>query len=460
MFYVENKVITYPCKTIVEDVLSRDGPPDENSFSPFMGHYNLLRKYINDRDAVDYQIKEIVDSGRKDFSAEKARPNDDGVNRDEDANEVSAYYTRLEDIDETFITKYVEQILYGFQLDQVGAKRIRNKMQTFELWEDEEDGLSTPWDVLPEEEEEFTLDDREEAKNKLPYLLKLLLEGSRIYKGSLLSFIIAVNRYADRCADNNIKPRDICRIGVYRVNDSGDATAPFVIEDNTGTIFRKLFSWAKGEVRDKYYKAGQELLHVCTVLGLNLSCEDARRYTSTVINQSVCTYMISNKEYIENYGVTNTSISRTLPVNEAGEIMYHEESDDLLYSDMFSVQSLADMIAMRVGLLHVNSELWKLNMQAVSNFLDFYKGHIDSDINNNLHTYSVDDSIIRDSRGTPIFFDVSAVLGRREIALLSTSGFLVRYIRSDASIVMHMSVQQFIQQYEGGCSCAWQYTSV
>lgn len=460
MFFTKNKILTYPCKTIIEDVLSREGSADENSFSPFEGKYSLLRQYISDRDDVDYQIKEIIDSGRKDFSAEKARPNDDGTLREESANEVSAYYTKLEDIDDEFVTKYVEQVLYGFQFDQAGVKRIRNRMQTFELWEDEEDGVVSPLDIISEEDEDFSLDDIEDAKCKLPYLLKLLHEGSIKYKGSLLSFIIAINKFADLHPGKTIKPKEICSLGVYRVNKEGEITEPFVVADNTGNIFRTVFAWALGYTDDRYYRAWQDLQHVCNVLGLDLSKEDASNYTCDVIENAVCTYIMANEEYLENYGFANTRILRALSEDKINEIAHKDETEKSMYSEVFDIQMLADQIAMSVGILQSKNESWFPDAKAVVSFLYFYNKNINSRISCSLQSYDASGYILRNSNGVPVFFKVGSVFKNEDFALLSTSGYLIRYLRIEANIVMYISVKQFISCYLGGSLCAWQYTRV
>lgn len=45
MFYIANKVLTYPCKTVIEDVLSREGIPGEDAFSLLVGSTILSVSY-------------------------------------------------------------------------------------------------------------------------------------------------------------------------------------------------------------------------------------------------------------------------------------------------------------------------------------------------------------------------------------------------------------------------------
>ena len=459
MFYIEDKIVTYPCKTILEDVLSRDGIADADSFSPFRGMYRLLEDKLGARGNVAYTIREIISSGRKDFSAEKARPNDDGINREDSADEVMHYYKRLEDIDDDFVEKYVSQVLTGFLWDNDGAKRINKSLQTFDLWEDE-DSLVSPTDVIYDEED-FTLDDIEEAKHKLPYLLKLLFDGSIKYKGSLLSFIIAVNRfYKNTDGANGIQPRNICNEGVYKVDSKGNITTKFTTADNTGTIFRTLFSWAIGEIEDRYYRAAKSLLRVCTILDLDITSEDARVYDSEVIESAVCTYILSNEEYLEGYGFADKRILKALDAEGINNAIKNMDADFSNYNNEFFIYSIASNISTAIDILKTRNNIrWHENPRIVHDFLYFYNNAVDSKTTYNLRKYSVADNILRKGDGTPVVFNMNKVIVG-EYALLSTTGHLICYDDFSSDYLRYITVQDFMTACTRGDRCGWKVTSV
>ena len=460
MFYVADKVLTYPCKSILEDVLSREGAATKESFSPFHGLNKLMMSLTRGNGNIPYTVKEIISSGRRDFSANKARPNDDGADREDSAYEVSDYYRRLEDIDDDFVVKYVKQVLTGFLWDENGKRRIDGRFQTFELWEDEEDGLVSPTDVIAEEEADFNLDDVEEAKKKLPYLLKLLYDGSIKYKGSLLSFTIAVQRFfGNSTGEKDIKPSNICNEGVYHVDKFGNITSKFVIEENSGEILRTLIKWATGQIDDRYYRASQELLRVCTILGLDIRNEDAKLYTKDVIDDAVCMYIASNEEYLEDYGFANSKLITALSPEEILKVAKDIDEDTSLYKDEFAIYGIVDDIATAVAVVKLKRDEWWDNPREVSNFLSYYHNCVDKDISDNIRSYDVSTGILRGADGAIVLFSMSTVQPG-DIAVLSTTGHLIRYEQFSADGLHYMTASKFMEAHSGGSRYAWKLTSV
>lgn len=459
MFYVANKVLTYPCKSILEDVLSRDGVPGPEAFFPITGQHQLIQNILrsNNSSAIDFTIKEIVNSGVKDYSAEKSRPNDDGIERDDATSDITDYYTRLEDIDESFIIKYITDILKGFRFRRDGAKAIQSNIQTFDLWEDEEDGLVSPSDVM-EEVYDYTMDDVEEARKKLPYLLKVLFDGSFKYQGSLLSFIIAVKKLENEGV-NNIKPNQVCKKGVYRIDLKGNPSTNFVISDNTGNIFRTLFSWSMGEIKDRYYHAAEELVRVCTVLDLDLCKEDATMYTSDVISSAVCQYIMSNEEYLEEYGYANQKIINALSPEEVLNVAKKVTEGDNDYVAEFAIQAQMDDIAVAINIIRTKRANWTENPKRVKEFLKFYKEHVDDKCITSMRCYEVDDGILRNADGIAVVFKMG-IVAPGDYALLSTTGNLICYENFSSDYLRYMSVQDYIYYMEAGESGVWEGASV
>lgn len=456
MFYIANKVLTYPCKTVIEDVLSREGVPGEDAFFPISGQYHLIRELLrnNNKDTIDFTVQDIVRSNVKDFVAEKARPNDDGVDREEETSEITDYYTRMEDIDEAFVIKYVSDIVKGYRFKRDGAKSAQ--IQTFDLWEDEEDGLVSPADVI-EEVEDYSLDDVEDAKKKLPYLLKVLFDGSLKYQGSLLSFVIAAKKLEK--AGVELRPRFICNADVYRVDSYGNLTTKFVVEDNTGAIFRKLVSWINGEEEDRYYHAAQELIRVCTILGLDLAIEDSTQYTPEVIDSAVCQYIMSNEEYLEEYGYANRNIIDALSPEEVLKVAKQATEDDNDYAAEFVVQTRMDDIAIALNIIRTKRSSWVDKPKAVKKFLQFYKENIDKSCSTRMITYEVDDGVLRNADGVAVPFSMDKVIPGA-IALLSTSGYLILYEDFRSDYLRYMSISDFMDYWKRGGRGVWENTSV
>ena len=58
---------TYPNKTVIEDLITRDGPPTKDSFTPFEGKQDIFKKQFIGQWASLYKFKEFMEYQTKDF---------------------------------------------------------------------------------------------------------------------------------------------------------------------------------------------------------------------------------------------------------------------------------------------------------------------------------------------------------------------------------------------------------
>ena len=121
MFYVKDKIIEYPHKSILEDVMSRDGEPTEECFTPYYGCAHIVREQML-LNRNEFELSDIIRSAVSDYNPHKQRPTVDGVHRLVSANEVKDYYTNLEDISQEWIEKYVAWVVIGFKVNKDGMK--------------------------------------------------------------------------------------------------------------------------------------------------------------------------------------------------------------------------------------------------------------------------------------------------------------------------------------------------
>ena len=92
--FIASIIKPYPNKSILEDVLLREGVPNMESFTPYNGMHHILTEQIPMSQQV-YNIQDLL-RGTKDFSATKAKPTSDtGSVRDYKASEVLDYFQRL-----------------------------------------------------------------------------------------------------------------------------------------------------------------------------------------------------------------------------------------------------------------------------------------------------------------------------------------------------------------------------
>lgn len=432
MFYTKNKIIPYPNKTIIEDVLSREGMPGPESYTPFRGCASILRRQFENMDTNGHiSVADIIEH-EGEFKMNKARANDDGVDRDVAAGEIRDYYTRLEDIDQDYIDKYINSIIIGYKKHNRGLNDQRYLMQTLEkVYDEDEDDFVSLTDLLLTEQD-FTAEDIIEAESRLPYVLKQLYDGSIQMGGSLLSFIIAAEKCLhDPSGGAQLRPRHIVNQGVWRMERDGSMVNQFKIEDNTAERFRNLYAWicgvGEGGKNNIYYKAYRELLEICAILGINIRDEDPTQYDGKYIDSIVCTYIASNEEYLETYGFVDQKILNMLSPDKLFSVAKSMSNSESVSDVKLTTEVLIECIVNNVDrLVFMSPKDWVDNFDKVKRFLSYKTGKVGTQLANYIRTLEVDKGVLRNTNGEYLLLDVSTLFYGRK-AFLAAAGKLVLF---------------------------------
>lgn len=462
MFVTEDKFITYPNRSIVEDMLSRSGAPDSNSFSPWNGAESLMEEQFGGKYKEACISPKEVSECMADFSPEKIRPTDDSAKtRGVYAFEVGSYYTNLEDINEDYIYKYLIEVIIAYKKNNSGF-RERQKYETvaYKLYDEETGDYVDASDII-ESEIVCSNEDVSEAKRKLPYLLKQLHEGSILYRGSLLSFIIAAEKFLS-CSDGaNLKPQNIIREGVYKVNRLGEIGERFTTEENTGERLRSLIKWVSGDNKeDMYYKVYMELLRVLKILEIDITKEDATEYTGEYIKKIVCTYIASNEEYIETYGYVDKNILNLLSPERLHDIAKDMVSKESLFIEEDETpNSLIKTIAVNIERLRFKEQGWEYDAYRVLRFIKGFLGITTGDLSLDMFgTYK--DIILAPGGNFLIIPVVDIVRGSKgKYAVLTMSAKLVRVQNFDFS-VEYVDALEALACMKEGRVCEWRTVSI
>ena len=320
MFDNSSSYQPYPCGSIVKDVLMR--MRSEGVGGSFFGLQGCRDILVNDKRnaglAADYELSRILE-GMADYNADKDHP----VEWSEEASQESAqeragdYYRKLEEIDIRWIEAYARNVIVGFRLNKNGLTKEKRENYEGGYVTDIETGESMLAADLEIIEHQFTLEERVEAETKLPYVLKLLHQGSERYGMHLLSFVIAKVGLLARSSRSSFTAADYVRYGVYKMNGDGTIGRQCVITDNNDTHsiygFRFVMAWIGGRYPDDYYyKAAMELQYIAEVLGVDLENENPTKYDKPLIERVVCQYLATNKEYIEAGGYGDPKVLELL----------------------------------------------------------------------------------------------------------------------------------------------------
>lgn len=456
MFFVRDKILEYPNCSIVEDMLSREGLPDEYSFTPYEGCGHMMKEQFSGKQGDVIVTPKMVANSHGDFSAEKIRPNDDGINRDVHCSEVTAYYTKLEDITRDWVVKYVKEVIIGYKRNKGGLKQERYELATSYKMYDDEDEVYVDVHDLIEKEREFTTEEIIEAMDKLPYLLKQLHEGSLRYRGSLLSFIIAYEKFCksgEGSKDGVMRPRHAIASGVWKMDKYGNLTEKFDEAANTCEPFRSLFAWICGaDKNDIYYKAYIELMKVLTVLQVDITKEDPRDYNGAFIRKAVCTYIASNEEYMETYGFVDRKILDLLGADKLFTVAKDISKDGADVSKI-TLNMLADNIATNSeSFKYLKADEWKPNVAAVNRLLA-YLCQQDKDEVKRAIDFDIEKGILMNKDGSYFIVDVTDLVGRRAYALLAITGYLLLLEQFDMQIRV-IKADDAVKAFIGGTRCA------
>ncbi len=351
----------YPHRSILKDVLSRSNTDVSSSLFGLPGCREILVK--QNADLNEYDL-DVILRGAKDYDASKNCPTD----RNDSELELSAserrsdYYTRVEDIDPRWIHDYARDVIIGFRKNNSGLKTEKKLDYEVNYFVDNETGdsrLATDFEI---QQEKYSVAETVEAKRKLPYVLKVLHNGSKIYGISLLSVLIAYLRH--KAKNDSVKPGKIATENcIWRVTYDGQFSSLCTPQDNAYAYegkrgYRYIMSWildafddpADKAAMEKYTRACSDLIHIADVLGVKLADEEPTDYGKDVIDKATCLYLESNKTFIQDKIEADPELLKLLTKEQLFSCLTHEVEDE---KQRLSVSELAEVTAQTVNIVSI-----------------------------------------------------------------------------------------------------------
>lgn len=315
-FYTKGEYYDLPNKRVVDDLLDRDGPPNEESFTPFNGmNYLIKEQMVGDKwgvvdiGIIKADIEEVFYSKLKGKQEYTDKSSSDDLSSD-------MYETILENIDEEYLKRYISMKLSFSKIHNTGIKSsviISNNVQPT-IYDKETGEVFNISDVYVEDREEGDYELTRRMRERIPYLLKKLQDGSIIYGISLLSLFMAKDGVMkiSKKDEWEIRPRDLLVYDIYEVSSNGMLLGKVNPENANNT---KKFRDAKDVImginpNSPYYKAGEDLIAISNELGYNLYEEDILDYDGDSINNLMCSYIMSNYEVLSDMAFSDPTIMR------------------------------------------------------------------------------------------------------------------------------------------------------
>lgn len=440
-FYTKGNFLYLPNKRIVDDLIERDGAPSKESFTPYNGMNYLIgeqmkgsRFHVLGIDVIKENIKELHVTrlkGREDAS--EARSIDD-LGSD-------GYETKLENIDESYITNYLRNQLIGLKITKTDARSVieANEKVQHTMYDSESGEVFNLSDVYVSDEYEESNSMLSEVRSKIPYLLKKLQDGSIQYGVSLLSLFIARDGVIEKLGrhQGTIKPRELLAYPIYRVTNTGDLMDTFDPETaNNIQKFRDPKDLVMGvNPNDQYYKAGIELTIRVRQLGYNLYEEDVNDYTPSYINRLMCRYILSNQEVLSDMASFDPNIMKLFQDGSIFKVSTEDNKDQQRpVSKVLRLREMARQKLSNVPSLHKvceKDETFTRLLEPVKLINQFLKLYKEVNVKSTMEVESTYDCILDcetlcDGSGQPLIFKGDAfLLGFRDTPLFGSSYFIV-----------------------------------
>lgn len=302
----------YPNKSIVEDLITREGPATENDFTPFIGKRDVIESQFSGSQKHKYKEKDFIAFSRnRDLNPSVVKiPEKDGMLATQ-AKKLAGWRT-LEDMiingtESTSVKDYLVMLCVGFKKDSESPYKKTNEFYTRVVsYPGDDDNEATEEKYLLERnDEKLSNEDYEEIIRELPYIIKSIWSYSKQYKGNLFSFIFA---YADilehkRSNRNDVIIQDFRFYNTYCINSDGTFRKQFShADDNKYTIYpaiTKIFI-APGSHQAEYNLC-MKFLNYLNVLGIDYHDEDPLQFNNDFMRRLVCTYLPGNEQYIKEY---------------------------------------------------------------------------------------------------------------------------------------------------------------
>lgn len=300
--------LVYPSKSVIEDLVMRDGPADESSFSPFEGKRKVLQAQFSGTQAARFKISDFLKHfERRDFDPRRV-------------NVVATYgmlsekgtstYTTLESlitngIESSAVEDYLVMLCVGFKKDNTSPYVVNEEKLTRTISYIDDDGDSaTEEKMLINRELDNDLSNAEfdEIVTELPAVMKSIWSCSKIAKANLFSFALAYKDIIEKHGRNPIV-QDFSNYATHYIKSDGTYKRQFSHgDDNKYTIYKNamnIFIYPGSYPME--FNLCRRWLDMLQLLGIDYRDEDPMEYNNEFMNSIVCKYIPSNDAYFSEY---------------------------------------------------------------------------------------------------------------------------------------------------------------
>ncbi len=323
MILLTNPIALYG-KKVTTDLATRIGPHTVDSYSYGVGlRYQVERMWSGGETEANI---EMLFEEQADFNADVKQPHlsegeyDETVEAEEyevgakyqpasDKTDFNNYYRRLEDIAPEYLESYVGNLVFTICRRSGGLKQFNSKHMEqpvlLSQGDDEGDFTELADLQLRADDGDWSLEVKQRALQRLPYVLKRLHNLSCYTGIHMLSYIVAFIKARDknenmRSAGSQkfLKKNAVIEEGVFLCDKAGNIKKQVLVQ-NKNKRAEAAFNWICGLSTEyqAYYQDYLDLINYFDILNVELYEDDFTKYQRDFIDKLIVVTVTPNKQY-------------------------------------------------------------------------------------------------------------------------------------------------------------------
>ena len=329
MLREKKRFLEYPSKTVLEDLATRSGPPNKNSFTPFSGKRDVIEDQFRGKLREKFDLVQFLIDGAStelDFTKLVTYKVVDGV----ETNIVDRSFKVCEDfvqggIESPEIKEWFKNVLIGYKRHNLSPiKGMNMKTYAAVTYGDDDDSEFDPrMQELIKSNYKVDIEEYDLAIRKLSFYIKAIWNHSIKIRSNLFSFIAAYADILKRKNYNQVNVRDFAGYRLYELNVHGDLVrctdnSPRPYDHSNALKTQKYKDTI--EIFTTYYDQDtlnmiKSFLDVCNDIGIDFSKQDPLKFTKESVSKIICTYVPNNTEYLKYYGEVDAEVMFALNNN-------------------------------------------------------------------------------------------------------------------------------------------------
>lgn len=360
-----NYVKPYPSKLVIEDLITRDGPADANSYSPFDGKKSVVDAQFSGSQRHRFRIKDfILHNKNRDLDPSRVKiSKNHGMLQEQD--KVVAGFTRLEDMFEngmesSSVEEYIVMLCVGFKTDNTSPYKVNADIPTRYISniDGDDDIVEEKYLINRIDEDSISNADYESIIKELPYLIKSIWSYSKMYQANLFSFMFAYMDIIEK-KHRGVSISDFMDYKTYLIKRDGTFERQFYhSDDNKYVIYprvTKIFIYPGSHQVE--FNLCMKYMKYLKLLGIDYHDEDPLEYNNEFINSILCTYLPTNDEYFTKYKDVDAEIISALkPENILSMTKVHMYTSNYSKNKTFDYTQSAYFISERIKLAYKLNE--------------------------------------------------------------------------------------------------------